>query len=185
MAEREDRRPLVAIVGDGSLADDSPKLELACQLGGSLVDAGYRILCGGRGGVMEAACRGARGSEAYREGDTVGVLPGGEAGGANAFVDVVLPTRLSHGRNFVVAQADAVVAIGGGAGTLTEIGFAWICDRLVIAFRVDGWSGALADRPVDARDRLPHIDDDRVYGVDTPGDAIEHLERLLPAYRKG
>lgn len=68
-------KPTVSIIGDGTLPSDSPKAKLAEDLGRALVDAGYRIVCGGKGGIMEAAGRGARSSEAYETGDLVGILP--------------------------------------------------------------------------------------------------------------
>ena len=181
--ESTGRRPLVAVVGDGQLASESNKAKLAFDLGRRLIEAGYRIVCGGRAGVMEAVCRGAHAAHNYEPGATIGVLPGDNRDEANAWVDIILPTALSHARNFVVAQADAVVAIGGGAGTLSEMSFAWITDRLLIGFRVDGWSGKLADTAIDSRLRFDALDDDRVFGVDRPGQVIELLEDKLGAYR--
>lgn len=171
------RKPSVSIIGDGVLPADSPKVQVAENLGRALIDADYRIVCGGKGGIMEAAGRGARSSEAYETGDLVGILPSTETDVANEFIDVVIPTPLGHMRNALVAQSDAVIAIGGGAGTLCEIAFAWIYDRRIIAFRADGWSGELADRPVDARQRFPGEEDDRIFGVDSVDEAIALLAR--------
>jgi uncharacterized protein (TIGR00725 family) len=79
------------------------------------------LVCGGLGGVMEAACRGAR----EAGGTTVGLLPGTDRTEANEFVDVVIPTGLGEGRNaLVVRAADALIAVGGGYGTLSEIALA-------------------------------------------------------------
>ena len=79
------------------------------------------IVCGGLGGVMEAACRGAK----EAGGTTVGILPGADRAAANPFVDVAIPTGLGEARNaLVVRAADAVIAIGGGYGTLSEIALA-------------------------------------------------------------
>jgi len=173
----------IAVVGDGDAAPGSMPWSLAEPLGTLLVAAGYRVVTGGLGGVMEAACRGAHSAGTYRPGDTVGILPGHDAGTANPYVDVAVPTGLGHGRNLVVAHADAVVAIAGGAGTLSEMALAWIFGRLIIAFRVAGWSGTLADRRIDPRPRFPSIPDDRVFGVDTPDEVIGILGARLPAYR--
>jgi hypothetical protein len=169
------RKPTVSIIGDGTLPVDSAKAKLAEDLGRALVDAGYRIVCGGKGGIMEAAGRGARSSAAYEAGDMVGILPTTDAAVANEFIDVVIPTPLGHMRNALVAQSDAVVAIGGGAGTLCEIAFAWIYDRRIIAFRTDGWSGEMADRKVDRRERFPG-EEDRVFGVDSVDEAMALLQ---------
>ena len=79
------------------------------------------VVCGGLGGVMEAACRGARGAG----GRTLGILPGLDRSAANPFVDVAVATGLGEARNaLVVRAADALVAIGGGYGTLSEVALA-------------------------------------------------------------
>jgi uncharacterized protein (TIGR00725 family) len=176
------RRTLIAVAGDGTVAPDSAHWAAAEELGKALVAAEYRVLTGGLGGVMEAACRGARQSPHYREGDTVALVPGHLANAANAFCDIVLPTGLDHARNVLVAHADALVAIGGGAGTLSEIALAWVHRRLVVAFRIPGWSGRLADAALDDRRRFEAIPDDRVYGVDTAQEAVAVLAAHLDAY---
>lgn len=101
---------------------------------------------------------------------------------ANPWVDVAIPTGLDLARNMLVAHADAIVAIGGGAGTLSELALAWQLRRLVIAYRVAGWSGRLADERIDARVRYPELAGDRVYGVDDASEVIALLEGLLPRY---
>ncbi len=132
------RRSCIAVAGDGTVLEGTPHWSAAAALGGALVDAGFRVVTGGMGGVMEAACLGARRARAYREGDTVALLPGHDGGTANPYADVVLPTGLAHARNALVAHAAALVAIGGGAGTLSEVALAWVQRRLVIAFRLPG-----------------------------------------------
>jgi uncharacterized protein (TIGR00725 family) len=176
------RRPVIAVSGDGTVGPASAHWAAAEELGKALVDAGYRVLTGGLGGVMEAACRGARSSPAYREGDTVALVPGHLGSAANAHCDIVLPTGLDHARNVLVAHADALVAVGGGAGTLSEIALAWVHRRLVIAFRLPGWSGRVADAPLDDRRRFDAIADDSVFGVDTAGEAVAVLRDRLDAY---
>lgn len=176
------RRPLIAVIGDAKLEPGSVKDRLAEDIGRALVDAGYRVLTGGLGGVMEAASRGAHSSSKYQSGDTVGVVPGHDPGEANAFVDVVLASGLDHVRNSVVAHADAVIAIGGGAGTMSEICFAWIYKRLIIGMRVEGWSGRMADQRVDDRVRYPTESDDRVVGANSADDVLGVLADRLPRY---
>ncbi len=104
---------------------------------------------------------------------------------ANPFVDVVVPTGMGHARNALVAQSDAVIAVGGGAGTLSELAFAWVHDRLVIGLRCGGWSERLAGSPVDPRVRLSDpvlAAGDQVFGADTARDAVAVLDRLLEPY---
>ena len=109
----------IAIVGPGSA--QAAELEAAEEAGAAVAEAGAGLVCGGLGGVMEAACRGAR----SRGGLTLGLLPGSDREAANGWVVVAVPTGLGEARNaLVVRAADAVVAIGGGWGTLSEIALA-------------------------------------------------------------
>jgi uncharacterized protein (TIGR00725 family) len=178
-----ERRASIAVIGDGDAAPGAPAYTIAESLGQLLVDAGFRVVTGGLGGVMEAACRGARRAARYQPGDTIGVLPGSDAAAANAFVDVAVPTALGHARNLVVAHADAVVAVGGGAGTLSELAMAWIFGRLVVALRIDGWSGQLAGTRIDARIRFPTIADDQVFAAASAEEATQLIRARLPQYR--
>ncbi len=126
----------VGVVGPGEAT--AAEIAVAEELGARLVDLGATVVCGGLGGVMEAACRGAK----SRRGTTVGLLPGLDRSAANGWVDVAIATGLGELRNgLIVRTSDAVVAVGGGAGTLSEIGFALKLGRPVIGigtFEVDG-----------------------------------------------
>jgi uncharacterized protein (TIGR00725 family) len=87
------------------------------------------LVTGGLGGVMEAACMGAR----EAGGTTIGILPGSDRSAANPYVDIAIPTGLGEARNaLVVRAADALIAIGGGYGTLSEIAFALKADKRVV-----------------------------------------------------
>ena len=176
------RRVSIGVIGDGSLAEESPKREVAEELGERLVDAGYRIVCGGLAGVMEAVCRGAHRSEQYVEGTTVGVVPGDRPAEANPYVDVALSTDLGHYRNGIVAQSQAVVAVGGGAGTLSELAFAWIKDRMIVGMEVDGWSGRLAGQRLDERRRVEGFGEDRIFEARTPEQAVALLGEHIGQY---
>lgn len=176
------RRPLIAVIGDSNLEPGSAKDRLAAEIGRALVNEGYRVLTGGLGGVMEAASRGARSSSKYHSGDTVGVVPGHDPGEANAFVDIAIASGLDHVRSSVIAHADAVVAIGGGAGTMSEICLAWIYKRLIIGLRVDGWSGRMADHRVDERVRYSSEPDDRVFGAEGAADVVRVLSERLARF---
>ena len=181
-SEREGRRPVIAVVGDGDLERGDDRLEVAHDMGRGIVDEGWTLLTGGLGGVMAEASRGAHASERYTPGSVVGLLPGDEPVAANPWVDVVIPTGLGIGRNTLVAHADAVVAIGGRAGTLSEIAIAWQLGRLIVAMRGAGWAGRLVDEPLDDRLRHPHLDDDRIHGADDAREAIALLTQWLPRY---
>ena len=170
------------MIGDGGVAADSPKYDLARQTGRLLCERDFRVITGGLGGVMEAASRGARESAAWTPGTVIALLPGFDPDHANPYADVVITTGLDHLRNSLVAQADAVVAIGGGAGTLTELGLAWIYRRLIVALRVEGWSGELADRRIDERIRYAEIADDRVFGASDAVEAVDIVTGKIGEY---
>ena len=122
--------PWIGVVGPGRAAPED--VEAAEQVGADLATAGAVLVCGGLGGVMEAACRGA----AVAGGSTVGLLPGEDRTAANPWVSVALPTGLGEARNvLVVRAAQAVVAIGGGWGTLSEIALALRAGKTVVGLR--------------------------------------------------
>lgn len=180
----ETRRKVIAVVGDAVVPAGSAKDVLAEEIGRALVDAGFRVMTGGLGGVMESACRGAKSSDRYAPGDTIGMLPGHDPTEANAHVDIVIPTGLDHVRNSVVAHADALVAVGGGAGTMSEICLAWIYKRLIIAVRVEGWSGRVADQRIDERVRYPEVPDDRAFGADTAAEVVHILNERMADFNR-
>jgi uncharacterized protein (TIGR00725 family) len=109
----------IAVVGTGE--PEPAAVAAAEEVGRALARAGAVVVCGGLGGVMEAACRGAR----AEGGVTVGILPGASARDANPWVQVAIPTGMGELRNGLVVRAGAaVVAVGGEFGTLAEIALA-------------------------------------------------------------
>lgn len=152
-ARPEARRPVVAVIGaGGAISDDLDRL--AADVGARAMEAGLRIVTGGLGGVMTAVSRGARLSPSWAEGRILGFLPSYDRRTANPFVDVaLLPTGLQIGRNvLVVAAADVVIAVGGGAGTLSELAIAWQLGKPIVALAgVPGWSDRLAGAALDHR----------------------------------
>ena len=109
----------IAVIGGNQCSED--EAEQAAAVGRGIAEAGAILVCGGRGGVMAAACKGARGAG----GLTIGLLPGEERDEANPDVLLPIPTGLGIGRNLlVINSALAVIAIGGRYGTLSEIAFA-------------------------------------------------------------
>ncbi|MDH4299503.1 MAG: TIGR00725 family protein [Dehalococcoidia bacterium] len=110
---------VIAVIGDSSC---SPKeVKLSETVGELLAQRGAILICGGLGGVMEAVCRGAK----SKGGLTVGILPGQDSSMANPWVDVPVVTGIGEARNVaVVKSAQAVIAIGGSYGTLSEIAYA-------------------------------------------------------------
>jgi uncharacterized protein (TIGR00725 family) len=124
------------VVGPGEATVD--ELAAAESVGRELARAGAVLVCGGLGGAMEAASRGAH----EARGVAVGILPGTDRSAANPYLDVAIPTGLGEARNaLVVRAADALVAVGGGYGTLSEIAFALKAGKPVVGlgtWEIDG-----------------------------------------------
>ena len=147
------RKPIVSVFGSNDLSE-APEVEALCEdLGRAIVELGCRVACGGLGGTMTAVCRGAQSSDNYQSGDTIGILPMGDADSSNPHIDVVIPTGLGLFRNMLVARAgDACIAVRGGSGTLSEIAFAWQINKPVATMSsTGGWSSELAGRRLDHR----------------------------------
>jgi uncharacterized protein (TIGR00725 family) len=137
-------QPYVAVVGAGEASAD--EIAAAEEVGRLLAERGAVLVCGGLGGVMEAACRGAK----EGGGSTVGILPGRDRAAANRYGDVAIATGLGEARNaLVVRAADVLIAVGGGYGTLSEIALALKGGTPVVG--IGSWE--LAGRPLkEARD---------------------------------
>jgi hypothetical protein len=133
---------MVAVIG---AAECSPEVAAqAREIGQELGRRGVVLICGGRGGVMEAACQGAK----AEGGVTVGILPGNDRSEANPFVDLPIVTGLGEARNaLVVRSADAVIALAGGYGTLSEIGLAFKMGKPVVG--LDTWELARGGQPAE------------------------------------
>ena len=133
----------VAVSGGGDAGDEV--CALAEEVGRELARRGAVVVTGGLGGVMAAASRGAK----AEGGTTIGILPGDDRAAANEWVDVAVPTGLGEGRNvLLVRAADAIVAVAGEFGTLSEIALALRLAKPVVGLGT--WELARDGRPVDA-----------------------------------
>ncbi|MBM4443980.1 MAG: TIGR00725 family protein [Chloroflexi bacterium] len=109
----------IAVIGGGDCSAE--EAGMAEEVGRRLAAEGATLICGGLGGVMEAACRGAKSAN----GLTIGILPGDDRRAANRYVDIPIVTGMGYARNVMVARsAQAVIAIDGGYGTLSEMAHA-------------------------------------------------------------
>jgi uncharacterized protein (TIGR00725 family) len=152
----------VAVVGAAE-ADDAT-YEVARKLGRCLADAGAVVVCGGRSGVMEGVARGAR----EQGGRTVGILPGTDGEAANPWIEIPVATGLGEARNAVVARcAEAVVGVGGGWGTLSE---------LALAAKMGVPVATVGPGPCGLRDVPMHPD---------PGSAARWAVQAASGYRSG
>jgi len=124
---------IIAVIGDSSCSPEEAKL--AQSVGELLAQRGVTVVCGGLGGVMEAVCRGAK----SKGGLTIGILPGQDSSMANPWVDIPVVTGIGEARNVaVVKSAQAVIAISGGYGTLSEIAYSLQSEIPVIGLNT--WS---------------------------------------------
>ena len=138
-SEREQsRRTQISVIGSSRVEPGSELAELAEEVGRLLAEAGATVVCGGRGGVMEAAARGA----AQAGGEVIGIVPGTSVEEANPHCTHVVASGVGSARNLaVVASGDAVIAVGGAWGTLSEIGHARALGRTVVALQSWGLDG--------------------------------------------
>ena len=123
-------------IGVIGASNPTKKIEkLAEEVGYHIAANGVVVICGGLGGVMEAVCRGAKSNK----GRTIGVLPGSDPGDANMWVDNVICTGMGEARNLIIIKSsDAVIAVGGGYGTLSEMGFALKLNKPIIGLHTWG-----------------------------------------------
>lgn len=162
-------RGIVSIIGASEI--DQKTEEMTVEIGRLLAKNNYAVSCGGLTGVMEAICKGAK----DENGLTIGIIPFKEKSAANKYVDIAIPVPFSQARNIVVVlSGDICVAIGGKAGTLTEIALAWIYQKPVIALSsIEGWSAKLAGEKID--DRRPDI----IYKANNPEEVIKKVNELM------
>jgi hypothetical protein len=120
-------RNFIGVIGGGTAGEET--LRLAEETGRLIAERGFLLICGGLGGVMEAAAKGAK----EAGGTTVGILPGPDRKGANPYIDIPIATGFGEARNLIIIRsADILIAVGGEYGTLSEIAFALKMGKPVI-----------------------------------------------------
>jgi uncharacterized protein (TIGR00725 family) len=165
------RRIQILVIGFGK--DHCPEVayKAAYQVGLEVARRGALLISGGLGGVMEAASRGAKDGGGF----VIGIIPQDNKGAANEFCDAIIATGIGFARDFVTAySADAIIIVGGGAGTMIEVAAAYQKAIPIIALK---GTGGMADRLVDT-----YIDDrkvERVLGESTPQRAVETALALI------
>jgi len=166
---KKDVKATVSIIGTSEI-DDKTKNNVI-KLGRLLAENQYAIACGGLSGVMEAVCKGAK----QVGGLTIGIIPYKDKGFANEYIDIVIPVPFSQARNIVVVlSGDICVAIGGKAGTLSEICFAWIYEKPIVAMSsIEGWSSKIANKKIDNRRN------DVIHDAKTPEEIIDKINQLI------
>ncbi|HET9529974.1 MAG TPA: TIGR00725 family protein [Blastocatellia bacterium] len=147
MKSNRSRSPQVTVIGDSDASEQTRAA--AEQIGAMLARRGITLITGGRGGVMEAASRGAR----EAGGITVGILPTADMSDANQWCSIVIATGMGSARNVVnVLACDLLISIGSSAGTLSELCFAWIHGKPILTLKGYGaWPERLGSEPLDHR----------------------------------
>ena len=113
------QQKVIGVIGEAQATEEN--YGHAYEVGKLVASSGAALVCGGLSGVMEAACKGAK----EAGGMTIGITPSPDKSSANSYVDIIIPTGMGYARNVIVVRsADAIIAIGGRFGTLTEIGYA-------------------------------------------------------------
>lgn len=141
------RRVQIAVIGYNKDRCTDAAREAAYQVGGEIAKAGAVLVCGGLGGVMEEACRGAKDSG----GTAVGIIPQDDFCHANKYCDIVVCSTIGFARDFMVAgSADGIIAVGGGVGTLIELSAGYMMKKPMAAVRgsggtADGYGGKYLD----------------------------------------
>jgi len=165
------RRAQILVIGFGKDHCPEAAYQAAYQVGLEVARRDGLLISGGLGGVMEAASRGAKDGGGF----VVGIVPQDDKGAANEFCDAVIATGMGFARDFVTAySADAIVIVGGGAGTMIEAAAAYQKGIPIIAIK---GTGGMADRLVDT-----YIDDRKVepiLGENTPQKAVERAFALI------
>lgn len=118
----------IVVIGSNNPSDKIKKI--AYETGGEIAKNRYVLVCGGKEGIMEAACKGAKENGGF----TVGIIPESYPEGGNKYLDIVIPTGLNFSRNYIVqSSGSSIIMIGGSYGTLSELAYALLFDRKVIA----------------------------------------------------
>ena len=157
-------KPIISVIGDANIDEKSDKYKFAKKLGEALIDNGYRIKTGGLNGIMKTVFEGAYNSKKRMKGDLIAILPGNKKN-VSEYADVEIATGKDIMRAEDVVDADAVISIGGGAGTLDEISIAWKKFKLILACtEYEGWSKELGNKKIDKRIRYRDISEDCIYG---------------------
>jgi uncharacterized protein (TIGR00725 family) len=163
------RKKQVLVIGDSGFFPE--KNAIAYEVGKFIAQNGWVLITGGRDGVMDAATKGS--SDAG--GVSVAITPFDNLDDATPYASIVVSTGIGFARNYInVLSSDVVVVIGGGAGTLSEIAYAWQFNKPIIACSfVEGWSRELAGKSVDYRPRDPIINASSLEEV------FYHLKKIL------
>ena len=161
------KRIQILVIGNNDNGFNSELEKIAYETGSEVAKAGAILVTGGLGGVMNAACRGAKDAG----GITLGIIPQNDPSFANEYCDIVVPSGIGLARDFLTALAgDGVIIIGGGSGTLSEACAAYMHKRPIVAIKTTGGvAEKYADQYLDHRQNL------KIIGVTDPKEAVKTI----------
>ena len=172
-------KQIVAVIGNANIDNNILKQKTSYELGQLIIDNDFVLATGGLGGVMEYASKGAKSSKKYTKNSIIGVLPDYHTDNANEYIDLAIPTGMGLTRNLLlISMANAVIAVGGGSGTLNEISAAWQMNKLIIGMRVGGWSEKLVGESLDNRRK------DIIFSAKNATEALKILNAKIDDYQK-
>lgn len=165
----------ISVIGSSGHISDSV-CNIALEVGVIIGKSGFNLICGGRDGVMEAACKGMS-EVSNRIGRSIAILPGNDSSGANKYADIIIPTGIGYARNSIVAlSGDIVIIIAGASGTLCEASYAWQYDKVLVAMiESGGVAGELGGKVLDYRRNDPII----------ACDGFSQLEAIINKFKSG
>ena len=149
------RKLKIGIIGPNTSGCSTELYQFGVKLGNSISSKNRMFFCGGAGGFMEAVSKGLKSSDSTYSGQTIGILQGDNSKGANEFIDIAIPTGIGIARNIILINtSDILISAGGGAGTLSEIAFAWQKKKEVLCItEFGGWAEEIAGINLDNRNK--------------------------------
>jgi len=163
------RAILIGVIGSSSASEKAKGI--AYSVGQEIIKQGYHLICGGLGGVMEAASKGAYDASGGNNERIIGILPGHIKEDANNYVGISIPTGIGFARNMIIAcSSDAVIAVEGGSGTLSEISMAWQYGKPIVVMK---GSGGISETLIGKR-----LDKRRDYIIEGANNAEEALKLI-------
>lgn len=151
---KNQRLPVVGVIGPSKFTCSDEVYSFGIELGKMIAKLNVNLVCGGMEGIMEAVCFGFM-QTTRKKGVSIGITPYDRRGASNPYCDIIIPSGIGISRNaIIINSSDVLVAVAGGAGTLSEIAFAWQKNKHVICYNgFEGWAKKLSGTQLDSRRR--------------------------------
>lgn len=171
----EENKPYIGIIGPNENNCTREIYQFGVKLGKLLSEREINLVTGGKLGIMEAVLKGVKNGTSENKPITIGIIQDEAKSKGNAYCDIIIPTGMGTARNKVLVNtSDIIIAIAGGAGTLSEIAFAWQMNKPIIAYTgFDGWAKQLAGTKIDHLSKYP------LYSAESISEIMELLDSLI------